>query len=1387
MIYTKQEFEVKIKSITKNISYPHNLNYVHTHVHSECSFLDGAGKISELAKKCKELDMPLVITDHGNVAATIKAFQASKKEGIPFIRGMEAYIRKDEEDGEEDYEGNYFHLILLPYTKEGFENINILSSLAYIKGVKYVAKRAVPVISKEWLKEYGKGIVAMSACMFGEISANIWLHYPYIELLNNVNPKFAMNILNDARTIIREKKVLTKKSGLTVDDLNDEDILNIILQKKKLNEIKDMLMNEVNKYSNEEILAVAKNNPNYLNNITNIIKYYMNIFDFFYLEIQDHNFFEQRLTTLIQQHIVKTNDIGTKLVITNDVHYIEKTDWEVQDVLLCISTKKTLNDKTRFKFKEHELYFKTSDELLKMFPYLTNEEKREYMKNSTEIVKICLNYQIALDEMFYPKFEIPSDFKTSSQYLIFLCIEGARLISKHMPKDFRYRIFNIIEYKNMRDIMIKNIDFKTAFKLVKDEKKQSQIIPKIQQGIENSAEEILKSSLRVKNISENRVDFNKYKEAIERVIYELSIIFIKEISDYFLITKQIIDFARNDGILTGPGRGSAAGSTVAYLLGITELDPLDYNLYFERFINPERNSYPDIDSDFPQRYLKKIRESTYEYFGIENCCGVNAFGNIKRKRAVQDSFRVFDFEANEINKISKEISNEIPIIDSIMRNSNYKKRYMEEDTEENPNIFKKAVDMAEKITGNIRQAGTHAAGMIITPKSLNMFKHLPVMITGGNLNSQYDKNDIEYAGFLKIDLLGIRNLDIIQDALEYIKKYRNKDINIAAIPLNDEKTFQLYRDADTSFVFQVESKGMQEFLRRIQPRNIEDIITIVAGYRPGPMPYLESYVKVRNGEEEAVYRHELMKPILEVTCGISFYQEQIMEIFKSLAGYSLGRADLVRRALGKKKKEILDEERHNFIYGIQAKDDEQNLLFEADGKTPIMEVKGCINNGISEEVANQIYNDILPFADYGFNKSHAAGYAILSYRTAYLKANYFLEYATAVLKSVQENKNKLSEYANIIKSKGVKILFPNINTSNVNMDIYDFENKIIITGLMTIKGLSEQVAQNIVLERETNGKFENYENFIKRMFAYGIDKKSINALIDAGTFDDFDKDFNRLLNYYEYLNQSLRKIEEVKKSNHNTIFDLKIFEKPIDYLKYIPDSTGYSLVNRFAKLCEANNIGIHNDIITSYKNINFNLITKRYQKDDDYIVKEGIVTGILEDEFTISKKGKAYLTTFRTFNGDIYKIIVSRFKVDDVTNDITQYKKGNVVDITGTFKFPKINEEESNSDEYDDIRKFDDIICFPRDIKVKALEQSFICPKVVINLDELVFERKMIENYFGESDVQNIMTKLFAKKSPDNLGKEIILRKNGNTYKILKGIDVSLADIHKLGYEWKLL
>lgn len=415
--------------------------------------------------------------------------------------------------------------------------------------------------------------------------------------------------------------------------------------------------------------------------------------------------------------------------------------------------------------------------------------------------------------------------------------------------------------------------------------------------------------------------------------------------------------------------------------------------------------------------------------------------------------------------------------------------------------------------------------------------------------------------------------------------------------------------------------------------------------------------------------------------------------------------------------------------------------------------------------------------------STSAGYAILSYRTAYLKANYFLEYATAVLRSVQESREDLTPYANIVKSKGVKILFPDINKSNMNMDIYDFENKVIITGLLAIKGLPGEMAGHILEEREANGLFTSYENFLERMSKYSIDKKSITALVYSGAFDCFDKNVERLLSYYEYSNAFYKRLKEIKEGKQRSIFDVDAFDDMIGYLQYMPDNNGYNLQDRLSNLCAYNNVGIHDDITGSYKNIRNELKMSRWQKDEDYDNKEGVLTGVLEDAFAVSKKGKAYLSTLRTFNGDIIKLIVAKSKVDKITDDINQYKGGMVVDIIGSFKFPKPVETDEEEGADDGSQGFvnDDIVSFPNAIEIKELDSPIVPLTVELDFDNMVIDRDTVVNYFGVNNFNDVVRKVLGNFSEDNNGKKVILKYNGNIYPSTKRLNITLDDIKKLG------
>lgn len=418
--------------------------------------------------------------------------------------------------------------------------------------------------------------------------------------------------------------------------------------------------------------------------------------------------------------------------------------------------------------------------------------------------------------------------------------------------------------------------------------------------------------------------------------------------------------------------------------------------------------------------------------------------------------------------------------------------------------------------------------------------------------------------------------------------------------------------------------------------------------------------------------------------------------------------------------------------------------------------------------------------------STSAGYAILSYRTAYLKANYFLEYATAVLRSVQEDKKKLTAYASIVKDKGVEILFPDVNKSSINMDIYDFENNVIITGLVAINGMPEEMAINIIKEREANGLFTSYENFLERMCKYNLDKKSITGLVYSGALDCFDKNYSRLLSYYEYYNAYAKKVLELQADKQRSIFDFVSFEPILNYLQYTPDNNGYDLQERLSKLCEYNNVGIHSDVIKSYKNIKFDLKPSRRQ-EEDFDNKEGVVSGILEDEFTVSKKGKAYLSTLRTFTGDIYKLIVAKSKVEAVTDDISVYKKGMAVDIRGSFKFPKIVEHhDENGDDENTGFVNNDIVCFPNSIELKALDTPIVPMRVELNFDSMIVDKEVVVSYYGAANFNEVIKGLLSKEASDEDGKYISIIHGGNVYSANKKINITMDEIKKLGCEYKI-
>lgn len=1355
-------------------------NFIHLHVHTEGSFLDGACAVDDLVKKCAESNMPVVVTDHGNVAVTVRVLNAiskynkkRKEKGqepvdIPFVRGIEIYLEKDDTKDDEfaSYEGKYNHLILLPYNKKGFENINYISSQGYIEGLINVFGRDIPVVKRKFLKDYSEGIVCLSACMFGELSAFIWTNYPYLKVLKRIDEKAYHKFIRVSKIAI-SKKILTRKNSKKVDELSVDDIQNMVLQRRKLKKLKNILLKKIDTVDNSKLIQIAAEDESYIDKLVTKINYYTNIYKYFYLEVQDHGFVEQRLTTLLYKYVNEKFNLGLKLVITNDVHYLKPEDWEKQDVLICIGLKTTLADKGRFKFDKHELYFKSKEELMKEFQYISSEEREEYLNNTAEVAAICCQYNVTLESKLYPKYPIPEGFKNADEYILYLEVQGAKDRIKNMgkKKKYRYNIFSIVEYKDLLEAIEKYIPFETAIEYVKDKEKQRLILKLIEPGIKSAAKEVMEKSLTKHNKKFSPKTYSMYIEVLERVVYEYSVIRIKSISDYFLIVRHIITAAHEHNIYTGPGRGSAAGAVTSYLLNITNLDPIQYNLIFERFINPERNSYPDIDSDFEQRGLPIVRELTAQFFGIDKCCGIQAFGCIQDKKAIQDSFKCYGFASQETNKISKDIrqiiKGSLNILENIKSDKILAERYEVEP------LFKKAVDMACRITGQIRQPGTHAAGMVIVPKSVELMKKMPLMDSTKKprLKTQYDKGDVEQAGFLKMDLLGLRTLDVIHDTFDMVKEFRGIILDMSTIPLDDKKALELYQKAETDFIFQVESGGMKKLVKELNPQNIEDIIALIAGYRPGPMAHLPKFIAARNGAK-IVYRHPKLKPILEVTGGIPFYQEQVMDIFKELAGYSLGAADLVRRAMGHKEEEVMNAEKYNFIHGVV---DENGAV----------KVPGCIRNGIPEEVAAAIFEDIRPFCEYGFNKSHAAAYGVVSWITAYLKANFFLEFATAVLKSFEENTKKLARYAFIIKQNGVKILFPDINISKKHISIYDFENNIISTGLLSIKDLGANVIDDIIKERETNGTFKSFNEFLKRMIPKGINKKAVEALIYSGAFDNMDKNYKKLIDIYESKGSYYKSLDSLENSNQITFYEIPEFRDKFEDLMDEVDDRGYNIQDKLMHFCDFNLIGIPNSISEVYEN-NINLQPLGYKKSnasDDIEEKTGVVTGVLMDEFTPSKAGKAFLTDLMLFDGEVFRIILSKknmYKIYD--GDIKNLKKGMVIELKGNFQIPvEINENNTEEISEDDDENKDDSeknsVVFPWDITIKEAKNPLMLPEVLIEVPDEESKERL-----------SILNKKLSKKSP--YGKVIKIKFKNKTYVYNSRVDIPLNDIKSLGYDY---
>ena len=706
----------------------------------------------------------------------------------------------------------------------------------------------------------------------------------------------------------------------------------------------------------------------------------------------------------------------------------------------------------------------------------------------------------------------------------------------------------------------------------------------------------------------------------ERLDYELGIINKMGYVDYFLIVWDFINYAKSNDIMVGPGRGSAAGSIVSYCLGITDIDPIKYDLLFERFLNPERVSMPDIDVDFCYERRQEVIDYVVRKYGKDRVVQIVTFGTLAARNVIRDVGRVLDLPYAIVDEVAKMIPKDIGITiqKALDQSEDFRKLY--NSNEEVKNL----INMAKRLEGLPRHTSMHAAGVVISQKSVDEYVPLS-RASDGSVTTQYIMTTLEELGLLKMDFLGLRTLTVIQNAVKYAEKSTGRNIDINKIDYNDKNVLDYIGTGKTDGIFQLESSGMKNFMKELKPQSLEDIIAGISLYRPGPMDFIPKYLEGKNNPDNITYDCPQLEKILKPTYGCIVYQEQVMQIVRELAGYTLGRSDLVRRAMSKKKQSVMEKEKKNFVYG-----------------NPEENVKGCIANGIDEQIAIKIYNDMMDFAKYAFNKSHAAAYAVVSYQTAFLKYYYPVEYMAALMTSVIENSTKVSEYIVTSRSMGIKLLPPDINEGESGFSV---KNNSIVYGLSAIKSIGKSVIDTIVEERELNGKYTSLKNFIERLSGKEVNKRTVENFIKAGAFDSLDGNRRQLMTVYSRIIDSVN--EEKKKSitGQMSLFDLVSDEDKADYEIRMPDLEEYSKEEKLAFEKEVLGVYVSGHPLEQYEDKwrkNVKSFTKDFITDEEgnTIAKDNTVTivGGMIDTITLKTTRNGKTMAFITLE-DLYGVM----------------------------------------------------------------------------------------------------------------------------------------------------
>ncbi|UCE05647.1 MAG: DNA polymerase III subunit alpha, partial [bacterium] len=881
-------------------------------------------------------------TDHGNMFGAIEFYTKAQNTGIKPIIGAEVYIAPKSRFDKTSSKGGSdasFHLILLAKNYEGYKNLMKLVSVGYLEGFYYK-----PRIDKEILRDYSSGLIALSACLKGEVP----------------------------QMIVRNNHQAAEKSALEFKEIFKDD---------------------------------------------------------YYFEIHRLNIPEEEIA--IKGMIELSKKVGIPIVATNDTHYLNREHAFAHEILLCLQTGKTLEEQDRMRFNTEEVYFKSPEEMKKLF-----KDFPEAIQNTLEVADKC-HLELNLNSIHLPHYQVPESHNQLSldEYLRYLGEEGLKERYKEVTTELQARLD-----------------------------------------------------------------------------HELDIIKTMGYAGYFLIVKDFIDYARRKNIPVGPGRGSAAGSLVSYALRITNIDPIKYDLLFERFLNPERVSMPDIDIDFCYERREEIIKYVKKKYGEKNVTQIITFGTMAARGVIRDVGRVLKMSLAEVDKIAKMIPATIGMtLDKALEMVAELREIADRD-----DIHRKLIENSRILEGLARHASTHAAGVVITPSELT--KYTPLFKSSqGDVTTQYDMKILEMIGVLKMDFLGLRTLTVIDDTLKLLQK-RGITLDLDDILLDDADTYKIFCNGETIGIFQFESSGMRECLRRLKPQRLGDLIAMNALYRPGPMDMIDDFIKRKHGETKIEYLHPRLEPILKETYGVMVYQEQVMRVASELAGFSLGAADLLRRAMGKKKHELMKEQREIFVQGAAKK-------------------------GIEERTANEIFDLMAKFAGYGFNKSHAAGYSLVAYQTAYLKAHYPAEFMAANMTSEINDTSRIVILIEECKRMGFNVLPPDVNESSYEFTVV---GKDIRFSLGAIKNVGKNAILSILEAREKHGRFKTIFDLVQHVDSRLVNKKVMESLIQAGALDSLDGHRAQLMESIDLATTYNQRVLVHRANGQTSIFDMADEEVRVD-------------------------------------------------------------------------------------------------------------------------------------------------------------------------------------------------------------------------------------------------